>query len=343
MAVLPWGKVDVGTNELPPKEATQMSREVKYIGMDVHKEAIVIAVQNTRGHLVMESVVETKSSSILQFIHGLQGELHVTWEEGTWAAWLYDLLQPHVHQVLVCTPRRNALLKEGSKNDKVDAGKLADLLRTGMLRPVYHGEHGLRTLRELARTYQTLSQDLNRVMNRLKVLYRGWGIACGGTQVYAPRYREEWLGKIKHVGVRRRAELLYQQLDGLQGLRRTLRPELLPESRKHKAANLLRQIPCIGPIRAARLIALMQTPHRFRSKRQLWTYSGLGIETHDSAQYRYVGGQVQRSKKPQQLRGLNQNHNHEMKEIYKSTATRASCTTGPFHDFYEALLARGMT
>src|ERR1700681_2095598 len=73
------------------------------------------------------------------------GELHVTWEEGTWAAWLYDLLQPHVDQVLVCNPRRNGLLKEGSKNDKVDARKLADLLRTGMLRPVYHGEHGLRT------------------------------------------------------------------------------------------------------------------------------------------------------------------------------------------------------
>jgi len=77
--------------------------------MDVHKEAIVIAVQNTRGHRVMESIVETKASSILQFIHGLQGELHVTWEEGTWAAWLYDLLQPHVHQILVCNPRRNAI------------------------------------------------------------------------------------------------------------------------------------------------------------------------------------------------------------------------------------------
>jgi hypothetical protein len=68
----------------------------------------------------------------------------------------------------------------------------------------------------------------------------------------------------------------------------------------------------------------------------------LGIETHDSAQYRYVGGQVQRSKKPQQIRGLNQNHNHEMKEIFKSTATRASCAMGPFHDFYAALLAKGM-
>ena len=174
-------------------------------------------------------------------------------------------------------------------------------------------------------------------------MYRGWGIPCAGTQVYAPRYREEWLSKITQVGVRRRAELLYQQLDGLQGLRRTLRPELLAESRKHKATKLLRQIPCIGHARKPPcLIALIQTPHRFRSKRQLWTYSGLGIETHDSAQYRYVGGQLQRSKKPQQLRGLNQNHNHEMKEIFKGAATRASCGRGPLRDVYAALLAKGM-
>jgi transposase len=319
-----------------------MSRDIKYIGMDVHKEAIVIAVVNGDGEQIMECIVETKASSILQFIHGVRGELHVTWEEGTWAAWLYDLLQPHVQQVVVCNPRRNALLKEGSKSDKVDARKLADLLRTGMLRPVYHGENGLRTLRELARSYQTLSKDLIRVMNRIKALYRGWGIRCGGTQVYAPRYREEWLQKIEHAGVRRRAELLYQQLDGLQALRRTLRPEFLAESRKHKAAKLLRQIPCIGPIRAARLLALMQTPHRFRSKRQLWTYSGLGVETHDSAQYRYVRGELQRSKKPQQIRGLNQNHNHEMKEIFKGAATRASCGVGPLRDFYVALLEKGM-
>jgi len=104
-----------------------MSRDVKYIGMDVHKEATVIAVQSYGGKLVMESIVETKTSSILQFMHGLRGELHVTWEEGTWAAWLYDLLKPHVHQVLVCDPRRNALLKEG--NLRCAQRKLPNALR----------------------------------------------------------------------------------------------------------------------------------------------------------------------------------------------------------------------
>src|SRR6202171_5502406 len=172
----------------------------KYIGLDVHKEAIAIAVLNGAGKLVMESIVETKASTLLDFLHGLRGELHVTLEEGTWAAWLYDVLKPHVQKIVVCNPRRNALLKEGSKSDRVDARKLADLLRTGMLRAVYHGENGLGTLRELGRSYQTISQDLNRVMNRLKALYRGWGIACAGAQVYAPRYREEWLSKIVQGG-----------------------------------------------------------------------------------------------------------------------------------------------
>jgi hypothetical protein len=233
-------------------------------------------------------------------------------------------------------------LNEGSKSDKVDARKLAELLRAGMLRPVYHGENGLRTLREMARSYQVISKDLKRVMNRLKALFRCWGIPCAGMQVYAPRYREQWLSKIRHAGVRRRAELFYQHLDGLQVLRRQVRGEFLTESRKHGAVKVLRQIPYLGPIRAALLVALMQTPHRFRSKRQLWKYSGLGVETHDSAQHRFVDGQLQRSKKPQQIRGLNQDHNHEMKEIFKSTATSATRCAGPFHDFYAGLLAKGM-
>jgi len=179
-------------------------------------------------------------------------------------------------------------------------------------------------------------------MSRLKALYRSWGIPCSGRQVYAPRHREQWLSKIAHAGVRRRAELLYQQLDGLLVLRHTVRGELLAESGKHQAVKILRQVPSIGPLRATLLLALMQTPHRFRSKRQLWTYSGLGVETHDSAQHRYVDGQLQRSKKPQQIRGLNQNHNHAMKEIFKSTALSASCCAGPLQDFYAALLAKGM-
>jgi transposase len=125
----------------------------------------VIAVLNDNGKLVTESIIETKASTILQFIQGLRGDLYLTFEEGTWAAWLYDLLKPQVTKVVVCNPRKNALLKEGSKSDKIDARKLAELLRGGHLRPVYHGENGIRTLKELARSYLTISKDLTRVIS----------------------------------------------------------------------------------------------------------------------------------------------------------------------------------
>jgi hypothetical protein len=193
---------------------------VKYIGMDVHKEAISIAVLNSSGKLVMECTIETKALTILESLKGLRESLHVTFEEGTWAAWLYDLLKPHVTELVVCNPRRNALLKEGSKSDRIDARKLAELFRASLVRSVYHGQNGVRTLQELARRYLAISTDLIRVMSRVKAIYRRWGIPCTGKQVYAERHRLQWLGKIAEVGVRRRAEFYYQQLDALRSLRR---------------------------------------------------------------------------------------------------------------------------
>ena len=114
------------------------------------------------------------------------------------------------------------------------------------------------------------------------------------------------------------------------------------ESRKHNATNLLRQIPSIGPIRAALLIALIQTPHRFRTKRQLWAYSGLALKTSISGEHRVLQGQLRRSKKLVAIRGLNRNHNHDLKNIFKGAATRTAAVAGPFQEYYAASVARGM-
>src|SRR5450755_3510564 len=141
--------------------------DAKYIGLDVHQATISVVVLDSTGHLVMESIIETKAATIVQLLDGLSSSLHVTFEEGTCAAWLHDLLKPHVTKVVVCDPRKNALLKAGNKNDRIDARKLADHLRTGLLSPVYHGENGLRALKELARSYLALNRDVTRVMNRL--------------------------------------------------------------------------------------------------------------------------------------------------------------------------------
>jgi transposase len=114
---------------------------------------------------------------------------------------------------------------------------------------------------------------------------------------------------------------LYQQLDVLQSLRREARRDLLAESQKPAQLDCHDGSP-IGPIRAALLIAFIQTPHRFRTKRR--------------GEYRYGKGQLQRAKKHSNVRGLNKNHNHDLKYLFKSTAMRVSCCAGPLQDFYAA-------
>ena len=93
-----------------------MSQE-KYIGMDVHQATISVAVMDAQGKLIMECLLETKAATIVEFIQGLQGTLSLSFEEGTSAAWLHDLLKPHVSRLVVCDPRKAALLKDGNKSD----------------------------------------------------------------------------------------------------------------------------------------------------------------------------------------------------------------------------------
>jgi hypothetical protein len=92
----------------------------------------------------------------------------------------------------------------------------------------------------------------------------------------------------------------------------------------------------------ALIIALLQTPHRFRTKRQLWAYCGLALQTHSSGEYRVTEGRLQYTKRAPALRGLNANHNHDLKNIFKSAATQTSASGDPLGDFYQNLLARGM-
>lgn len=315
---------------------------VKYVGLDVHESTISVAVRDHEGKLVMESVIATKATAVIELLQGLRGVVQVSFEEGTHSAWLYDLAVRHVARVVVANSRKNALLKWGNKNDRIDARKLSDLLRMGALSPVYHGEQSTRPLQQLVASYLALTEDTGRAMRRIKALYRSQAIACAGKKCFGRRHRGEWLARLTESGQRRRAEWLYQELDALQGLRREARQAVIAECQKHAAAPWLRTMPFFGPLRTAVLIARVQTPHRFRTKRQFWTYCGLGLETRSSADYVEQDGQIMRRRKPVYIRGLNWNYSHELKNVFKSAATTASAMDGPFRAFYEERIARGM-
>src|SRR5215470_8110746 len=317
------------------KGAPLMNNGIRYVGLDVHQHSISVAVLDLRGKVIKETVIETSEAAILGLVKELRGTLHVVFEEGTWAVWLYELLLGRVARVVVCDPRKNN--RAGNKNDRIDARELADLLRCDRLATVFHGERGLRSLRELARTYGVLTKEQIRTMNRIKALYRSYAIACAGQSCYGPKQRSPWLAKLPYRAVQERAKVYYEQLDGLRKLRQEVRQQLLAEGKKHKAYRKLKGIPQLGAVSTVQLIAYVQLPERFRSKRQFWAYCGFALETHSSGDYRWVQGELQRSKKGPLVRGLNSNHHHVLKWIFKSAATRACAKPGPFQDFYLGL------
>jgi len=313
----------------------------KYVAMDVHKASVVIGVRDSEGKMIGRAVVETKAQTLRDYVRGLSGTVHLTLEEGTQAAWLYDLLKPLVAECIVCDPRRNKLLESGNKSDDVDVEKLSELLYLGRLRAVYHGGQGTRALKELAQNYEALVKDNTRIKNRLKAIFRGRGISYQGSEVYDYEQRAQWLGQLSERGVRERASQLYEQLAQLEEWVARARLQMLRESRKQKAKKILEQIPTLGEISVAQLIATVDTPFRFRSKRQFWTYSGLAVVRHTSADYQFAQGELRRRTKPGPTRGLNRNYNRRLKRLFKSAALAGS-SKGPFKPYYERLLARGL-
>jgi transposase len=317
-----------------------MKLTTKYVGLDVHQASTVASVREASGRVIARSIFPTEPAALTEFVRSMRGAVHLTFEEGTQAQWLHDLLAPLVPQVIVCDRRGAPRL--GNKGDQVDADLLSDLLRRGGLRAVYHGSPHHATLKELTRAYRNLVEDTTRVMLRLKALFRARGIPARGTKIHQVRGRPDWLAQLPERGARIRARVLYAELDRLRTLHPKVKTAMLAEARRDPAWPILRTIPYLGPVRVALLLATLGTPWRFRTKRHLWAYAGLAVVTHSSADYQVQAGQIVRRRRPPRTRGLNRNHNRIVKDVFQGEATAATARPGVLYDFYQRLVTQGM-
>jgi transposase len=313
------------------------SQAIHYLGLDVHQATIVACVRDERGAIVMKATMPTEASMILRFVRGL-GRVHVAFEEGTQAQWLHDLLLPEAERVVVCNVRGKS--EVANKSDGIDAADLSDRLRLGSLKTVYHGAASMLPLKELVRNYNSLIEDGTRVMLRVKAMFRARAIRTPGVSVYRASSRPGWLEQLPR-GARFRAESLLEQLDLLLKQRPKARAAMVAEAKRHSGWRNLRSMPFFGDVRVAQLMAIMATPHRFRTKRNIWPYSGLAVITRSSADEEFDGGKLRRRKKAPQTRGLNRNHNPMLKAIFKGAANAAAAKPGPLQDIYQACVARG--
>jgi transposase len=300
----------------------------------------VATVRETSGKIIARSILPTEDAALLEFFAGMRGAVHVAFEEGTQAQWLHDVLEPHAERVIVCNIRGRG--ETGNKSDRLDADRLSELLRLGSLKPVYHGASALLTLKELVRSYVNLVEDGTRVMLRIKALFRARGIKTPGRSVYGQSTRKSWLSQLEQRGARIRAEALFAELDVLQELRPKAKAAMIAEARRQPGWKILRSVPFLGPVRVAEILAIMATPWRFRTKRQAWPYAGLAVVTRSSADQEFADGGLRRRKRAPLTRGLNRNHHPLLKSVFKGAANAAAAQEGPFKEFYETCVGRGV-
>lgn len=313
----------------------------KYVGLDVHQASISIAVLDEHGKMLSQNIIKTDANTITDFFKGLSGCIHLTFEEGCHAQWLFDILSPLVSKLVVCNPLHNKLMLAGNKSDSLDAFNLATLLRGNLLKSVFHSYQDCAALKQHVRLYENLTQDMTRVSNRIKALFRSRGIACAGRLLYQKAQRQQWLAKIQEPGAGARLTLLYQQRDFLKQLRQRAKQEMLEEAKRHRAFKVLLKVPTLGPVRVAQIIATVCSPHRFRTKRQFWTYCGLAVVRRSSADYELQDGKVKKVSKTAATRGLNRNFNPRLKQVFKSAALDA-IRRGQFKSYCQHQKERGL-
>ena len=311
----------------------------RYIGMDVHAASCTLAVISQTGKRLKDFPVETNGQALVEAIRMIPGRKHLVFEEGLQSAWLYETLSPHVDEIVVAGITES----RGPKSDKRDAYGLAEKLRVGDLeKHVFKAPRQFTRLRELSRIHMTLVGDVVRAQARIKSLYRSRGILVSGMNVYGVRPREAWQKQLCS-SAQTRATRLYDHLDFLLEQKKQAEADLLREAKKHPIVRILETAPGFGPIRAARLVPIVVTPHRFRTKRQFWSYCGLGIVTRSSSDWVQTadGGWI-KARVPQ-TRGLSRQYNHVLKSIFKGAATTVITQRNkdPIHARYQRLLDGG--
>jgi transposase len=320
----------------------------RYIGLDAHSTTCTIGVMTATGKRHREMVVDTNGKVLVEAIKSIAGTKHLCLEEGAQSEWLYELLQPHVDEIVVTQPLKNA----GQKSDTLDTWELADNIRTGSIkRPIFKAPGTYSALREAVRAHDVLTKDVTRCKNRLKALFRSRGISTPGSEIYDPdpQTREAW---IKQLPVHRQklAALLAKELDVLSELKNEAEKWLLEQAKCCISVKLLTSVPGIMWIRAAQIVATVISPNRFRTRQQFWSYCGLGIVTKSSSDWkRDRHGKLVRRDDTVKTRGLNMNRNPMLKAVFKGAASTIErmppATEEPPHPLraqYDQLIERGL-
>lgn len=261
-------------------------RKIAYLAMDVHARNSVLGDMDFKGKFRGNQSFPTSEQNIINALKAIEAkEKYLALEESNLAYWAAQVAKPYVTEVISCDPKENALIfRSPNKKDKIDTKKLCRLLRLGELKRVYHPENDNRALFKAAvQHYIDLRDQQIALKQKIKAMYHHWGVIdVTGTAVYSIAKRHDYLRRIKHLTIKNQLNRLYSVMDEAEAMQSLALKSIIQLGRKYPEIKEFKRIPGIGDILAHIFDSIIQTPHRFANKRQLWRYSRLGITDRSS-------------------------------------------------------------
>lgn len=257
---------------------------MKYIGLDVHSTHINCAVIDEQGNLIHHDCFNTSLENLINLSESSKHPLSLVYEEGELADWLYQGLRSHFENITVADPIENRMIYGGDqKSDPIDPLKLATLLRGGFIHPVHHTwDHHRSQFKQLVFAYHDMAKQVTRTKNKIKAYYRKQGIIIKTDSVYHPDKRTNFIKQSRHPEI---IEKYYQFLDLFQHEKDQFEKVLKRESRKYPIIRRFMKIPGVGIVTATTFFTIVDDPHRFARRQQIWSYAHLGKATHQSGNF----------------------------------------------------------
>src|SRR6266404_5035 len=295
-----------------------------YAALDLHSRYSVLGSMDHDGRTQPRMRFATQADILRAQVRALKQKrrpLHLTLEAGALTRWASGIVRPLVERLIICEPRHNRLINSNpTKSDEADVEGMCLLLRLGKLKEVWMGTDRTREIYR-ALVYELLNwRDAQRQLKALiKARYRQWGVLkLHGLKVFSKTWRQEYLPQLPAEEERRMMLRLYAQHDHAVAQWKETFKEVERVGKEFWEVQQFERIPGVGPIAAHVFSAIIEEPGRFKTKHQLWKYSGLGITDRTS------------DNKPLGYQRLDRRGNHELKNLsYHAWHTACKSTTGP--------------
>lgn len=303
-----------------------------YVGLDMGSSGFHQVGMDRDKTVVVDRKFDTSEANLIRAFDDIKGEVHVHLEAGELAAWVRRVLKGGVARIVVSHPKSNAwIAKDPLKRDRLDATKLADLLRMDQVHEVYYADEDHRTLfKQIVQHYDDVTSQEVRLKNKIKAAFREQGVIAKGTDVYTGGGRDKFLSAVPAAAAREAITQLYELMDVTLKAQKSALKLMKRESQKYPEIARFDAVPGLGVISSCRFSAYIQTPHRFSAKRKLWRYCRLGITDRRS------------DGKPLGRQALDWNGNGRLKEMSRTAFIGALQTSEDnlFKRTYRGVLQR---